>query len=211
MQAPRARLAAALALLAAALPAVALAAVALLAAGCRVGEEAAPPPAAAPGGPPPPVQVSYDARFAMRNGPRPRAFLRAGRMERYETEDSLYTLLLPDTLATPPPALPPGRVRAHLFDAAGDTSATLFANRLRHLERDERFEAFGRVVVTTVTGKRLETEYLTWEEARRQIRTPAFVRITTPTETVAGNGLVADESLETYQIGRFSAEVEVEE
>jgi hypothetical protein len=193
-----------------ALLAAALATLALLAAGCRAGEEAAPPPAA-PEGPPPPVQVSYDARFAMRQGPRPRAFLRAGRMERYETEDSLYTLLLPDTLATPPPALPPGRVRAQLFDAAGDSSATLFADRLRHLEREERFEAFGRVVVTTVTGKRLETEYLTWEEARREIRTPAFVRITTPTETVAGNGLVADESLETYQIGRFSAEVEVEE
>jgi hypothetical protein len=193
-----------------ALLAAALATLALLAAGCRAGEEAAPPPAA-PEGPPPPVQVSYDARFAMRQGPRPRAFLRAGRMERYETEDSLYTLLLPDTQATPPPALPPGRVRAQLFDAAGDSSATLFADRLRHLEREERFEAFGRVVVTTVTGKRLETEYLTWEEARREIRTPAFVRITTPTEIVAGNGLVADESLETYQIGRFSAEVEVEE
>jgi len=35
------------------------------------------------------------------------------------------------------------------------------------------------------------------------------VRIRTPTEVVQGNGLVADEDLETYQLGRFSAEVEV--
>lgn len=159
-----------------------------------------------------PAQVSHDVRLHVLNGSEPRAVLRAGRMERYDTEDSLYTLFLPDTTTRRQPGdPPPGRVRAHIFDVEGDSSATLTAQRLRYVDRDERFVAEGDVVVRTVEGRLLQSEHLAWLEADAQIRTPGFVRITTPTERVEGNGLVADESLETYQIGRFSADMEVGE
>jgi hypothetical protein len=74
-----------------------------------------------------------------------------------------------------------------------------------------RYEAYGNVVVLTKEGRRLESEHLTWNQFDRTIRTRRFVRITTPSEDVRGNGLVADEDLETYQIGRFTAEVEVDD
>jgi len=66
-------------------------------------------------------------------------------------------------------------------------------------------------VVTTQSEKRLQSEHLTWDEADRKIRTNRFVRIVTPSERVEGYGLVADEDLDTYQIGRFTAQVTIED
>jgi LPS export ABC transporter protein LptC len=123
-------------------------------------------------------------------------------MEQYQTDDSTYSVWrsMGDTT----------RVRMHLFDEEGDSSATVRADSLVFQEQKGVMDAYKDVVVTT-EDKRLESEHLTWQQADRKIRTRRFVRIRTPTEVVQGNGLVADENLETYQLGRFEAEVEMEE
>ena len=149
-----------------------------------------------------PQQVSLDAQFTLTEAGTTRAQFLAERMEHYRRKDSTYAIMKGATDST-------GRVTAYLF-SEGDSSATLTANRMVYLQDEDRFEAYGNVVVTTPTQKRLESEYLTWNERDRKIRTPGFVQITTPEEYVEGKGLVADENLETYQIGRFTARVDVE-
>lgn len=151
---------------------------------------------------PTPTHVSWEVEFSMTEGGRRRAIIAADRMERYATEDSTYSVwrTMRDT----------GRVRTYLFDEEGDSSATVVADSVLFFNQEGRFEAFGNVVVVTESDKRLESEHLTWDQLDRRIRTRRFVHITTPTEVVQGNGLVADEDLETYQIGRFTAEVDVE-
>lgn len=152
-----------------------------------------------------PEQVSWKAHFVMNEGERQRAAIAADRMERYSRGDSTFALLRshPDSSAR--------RVTAWIFDAEGDSSATLTADSLVYYEEEGRFEAFGKVVVVTREDKRLESEFLTWEESDRTIRTDRFVNITTPAEHVAGYGLVADENLDTYQIGRFTAQVTLDD
>lgn len=152
---------------------------------------------------PTPTNVSWEAEFSLHENGQRRAVIEANRMERYATEDSTYSVwrTLNDS----------SRVRTYLFDEEGDSSATVTADSVLFFNREGRFEAFGNVVVVTETDKRLESEHLTWDQADQKIRTRRFVHITTPSEVVQGNGLVADEDLETYQIGRFSAEMEVEE
>jgi LPS export ABC transporter protein LptC len=122
-------------------------------------------------------------------------------MEQYRTSDSTYSVWrsMRDT----------SRVRLHLYDQQGDSSATVTADSLVFQERKGLLDAYQNVVVVTETDKRLQTEHLVWRQADRKIRTRRFVRIRTPTEVVQGNGLVADENLETYQLGRFEAEVRV--
>ena len=154
-------------------------------------------------GPAGPGQVTWDARFSMEEGGRRRATISAQKMEQYQTEDSTYSVWR--TL------LDSNRVRSYVFDEKGDSSATIVADSVVFFNQEGRFEAYGNVVVTTQDGRRLNSEHLTWNQTDRTIRTRRFVRITTPTETVQGNGLVADEDLETYQIGSFTAEVEVED
>lgn len=152
---------------------------------------------------PTPKHVSWDAEFAMSEAGKPRAVLRAPRMEQYQTKDSTYSVWrsMEDT----------ARVHVYLFDEEGDSSATVTADSLVFQDQKGVLDAYRDVVVTTQDNNRLESEHLTWYQADRTIRTRRFVRIRTPSEVVQGNGLVADENLETYQLGRFSAEVDVDE
>lgn len=152
-----------------------------------------------------PDQVSTDARLYLYKNDRPRAYLKAAHMERYEREDSTYALLhsFPDSLG--------GRVTVHLFNEKGDSTATLTANRLVYQDGKERFDARGRVLVTTQEGKRLESEHLTWLEDEKRVRTPGFVRLTTPTDRIEGYGLRSDENLENYHLRRVTGQVTVEE
>ena len=147
-----------------------------------------------------PAQVTWGAQFAVSEEGKRRAVIRADKMEQYRTPDSSYSIwqTLSDT----------GRVRSYVFEE-GDSSATIIADSVRYYNADGRYEAYGNVIVQTASGRRLESEHLTWDQFDRKIRTRRFVEITTPTEIVRGNGLVADEDLETYQIGRFTAQVEV--
>ncbi len=170
--------------------------------GCERRGNGARGPAADSLAPEGPDQITWEARFSMDEGGRRRAAITAQKMEQYKTEDSTYSIwrTLVDT----------NRVRSYVFDEQGDSSATIVADSVVFFSQEGRFEAYGNVVVTTQDGRRLNSEHLTWNQADRTIRTRRFVRITTPTERVQGNGLVADEDLETYQIGSFTAEVEVE-
>lgn len=149
-----------------------------------------------------PAQVTWDAAFTLNEEGRRRAIITADRMEQYRREDSTYSIwrTLSDT----------ARVRSYIFEE-GDSSATITADSVVYHTEDGLFKAYGDVVVLTEENRRLESEHLTWHQFDRKIRTRRFVRITTPTEDVRGNGLVADEDLETYQIGEFTAQVEVEE
>jgi len=149
-----------------------------------------------------PSQLTWDATYSVNEDGRRRAQIRADRMDQYRTEDSTYSVwrTLSDT----------GRVRSYIFED-GDSSATILADSVVYYAQEGRFEAYGNVFVRTHENRQLESEHLTWYQFDRTIRTRRFVRITTPSEDVRGNGLVADEDLETYQIGEFTAEVEVEE
>jgi len=123
-------------------------------------------------------------------------------MQQHRADDSTYSVWrsLEDSM----------RVRSYIFED-GDSSATITADSVVFFNKEGRFEAYGDVVVVTQENRQLESEHLTWLQSDRTIRTRRFVHITTPSEDVRGNGLVADEDLETYQIGEFTAEVEVEE
>ena len=157
-----------------------------------------------------PDQESWDVRFGTSEGGRPRYQIVAPYMAKYERKDSSYTLLLPgeeseevDSLAV--------RVTAYLFDEKGDSSATIDANRMLYFEEEGRFEARGNVIVVTQEKKRLESEHLLWYEAEHEVRTPGFVKITTPTERIQGYELVSDENLDEYTLARVTGQVTIEE
>jgi len=177
--------------------------VVLVGAGCERRARTTSPSSAEADAGPTPTHISWDAQFVMSEGGRPRAVIAARRMEQYRTSDSTYSIWrsMHDT----------SRVRLQLYDQQGDSSATVTADSLVFQERKGLLDAYQNVVVVTETNKRLQTEHLIWRQADRKIRTRRFVRIRTPTEVVQGNGLVADEDLETYQLGQFEAEVEVDD
>lgn len=159
-----------------------------------------------------PQQVSYSTRFVMNQGAERRAIIAAGEMRQYSRGDSSFAVLLglPDSLQHANESTY-RRVTAWLFTPEGDSSATLTADSLIYFDQRGQFEAFGNARVITPDRKRLRSEYLAWDESDRKIRSNRFVRITTPSERVEGYGLVADENLDTYQIGRFTAQVALDD
>ncbi|PSQ99092.1 MAG: hypothetical protein BRD48_05140 [Bacteroidetes bacterium QS_9_68_14] len=196
-----------------------------------------------------PDQASRDVAFSIYENQSPRAVVEAALMERYEREDSTYTVLRTaagSTEASRARAGPAeageaagrdsaaGRVVARLYrsgsedggqeaeqgrgaargdpEAASDSvSATIRANRIVYHDAAGRFDARGHVVVKTATGKRLEGEHLAWHEEEKRIATPGFVEITTPTDRIQGYDLRADENLDSYQLGRVTGRVTVED
>ncbi len=184
-----------------------IAMVALVPGACS--EESAPPSMADVRSEIRPTQQSWDVHYVVSeaggriDGSRARIDIRAYHMATYETKDSTYTVMRSDTTIR--------QVVAHLYDEEGDTSATVHADRLILHDEDRRFEARGNVIVHTPEEKTLESEHLVWLEDDRSVRTPGFVRITTPTERIQGYNLVADEDLETYSLARVTGQVEVEE
>ena len=155
-----------------------------------------------------PTQESWNVRYHVTETPEgsdrslPRLEIESTYMATFEAEDSTYTVMESDSS---------NRVRAVIFDAKGDTSATVRATRLMLFDGDRRFEAEGNVDVVTPDEKTLQSEHLVWFEEDRQLRTPGFVRIRTPQERVQGYELVADENLETYTLRRVTGQVTVED
>ena len=150
-----------------------------------------------------PTQVTQDPRVVLHEGRRQRAVLQAARMAQYETPDSSYAVLRPPRGDT-------ARVHVQLFTPEGDSSATIAADSLLYFSDEGRADAYGNVVIQTPENRQLYGEHVVWRQADRKVRSSRFVRIVTPTETLNGQGLVADEDLSSYQIGRFDAEVDLD-
>lgn len=144
-----------------------------------------------------PDQESWLTKFYISENGVPTIHLSAQYMARYEKPDSTYMLLTGTEDGVE-------RVRVDLFDAAGDSSATVFCDRLTYFEREKRFVARGNVIVISTKGDRLESEHLAWSEYDRKIRTPGFVRIVSPDRDIQGYGLEAAEDLTSIQMTRGS-------
>lgn len=150
-----------------------------------------------------PVEELADAKIQTSENGLPRIHIEADVMQKFETEDSTYMVMQGDTSSD--------RVLVRLFDEQGQPSAVIKANRVIQNEGERRFEARGDVEVVTVTGKRLESEELRWQEDERIIRSSGFVRIETPTEQLSGYELEASEDLESYRLERVTGQVTLTE
>ncbi len=134
----------------------------------------------------------------------PRLHMVADHMARYESPDSTWMVLTasPDSV---------GRVEVTLYNESGESSAVVQANEVTWYEAEKRFTARGDVQVETTQGRNLWSEHLDWNEATQRVGTPGFATIRTPTQTIRGWGLDADENLDDLHMSRVSGTVIPEE
>ncbi|MDX1429817.1 MAG: LPS export ABC transporter periplasmic protein LptC [Rhodothermales bacterium] len=121
---------------------------------------------------------------------------------RYDHGDSTLTILT---------AMHEQRVIATIYDGDGAVTATVTADEIRYVEEQNRFDAFGQVVVTTDSGKTLETEHLYWLDDKKMVYAPGFAKLRTTDRYIQGYELEATEDLASYSMARVTGEVEVEE
>ncbi len=151
-----------------------------------------------------PDRESWEVEMVISHVPRlsteslKRLSITAPHVKHYDTADPAYQIL------------GGGEVRFVLFDLEGDTAAVVTAASATYYDHEQRFRASGNVEVKTSSNTLLGTETLSWSEREAKLTTDAFVRITTPREEIEGFGMIADEDMSSYQIGRFVARMETD-
>lgn len=147
-----------------------------------------------------PNQESWNTDMRVSEMGVPRIHMKAGYMARYETPDSTWMVLaaLDSTDA---------QVEAILYDDDGAPSAVVRADQVVWFEAEKRFTARGRVTVTTSENRTLWSEHLDWFERTQRVSTPGFATIQTPSRTLRGWGLNADENLGDLSLTRVSGTV----
>ncbi len=146
----------------------------------------------------PPAREAWNTRFAISEAGRERAHVNAAYLAAYEG-DSTYTLLRGDSTGSP--------VTVQLYDAQGQPSATVTAQRVVYVEAKRRLTASGNVQVQAQNGRSLQADQLVWDESSGRVRAPGAVRYASPTEQVSGYDLDADEALVNYSLRNITASV----
>jgi LPS export ABC transporter protein LptC len=98
------------------------------------------------------------------------------------------------------------------YDAGGEHTSRLSADRGRVADRTKDLEAFGNVVFVSDSGTVVETEYMKWTNQTRMVSGDRFVTITSPKERLQGYGFEADQGLKNYTVfGQVRGEAELQE
>ena len=149
-----------------------------------------------------PAHESWGTEFYVSENGIPLVVIKAPYTRQYDHKDSTLTVLS---------ASDSERVVATIMDDNGQRSSTVTADEIQYVEQRRHFEALGAVEVVTDTGRRLETEQLSWDEDSDMISAPGFVRIYTPEENIQGYELESTKDLSTYSLARVTGQVYVEE
>jgi LPS export ABC transporter protein LptC len=110
----------------------------------------------------------------------------------------------------------PDGIHIDFLDPDGTVNSTLDAERADRYTRDKKVIARSDinkstpVILQNNQGERLETSELIWDEARGQVFTEKFVKITRPEEIIYAYGFVAKQDFSEYElkrvVGRFKVE-----
>ncbi len=120
-------------------------------------------------------------------------------------------MLMYDKGIKEPMTIMPKGLYVVFFDGKGKESSTLKANYGVRYEASRRMEARYNVEVVNVTGEKLNTEHLVWDENTKQITSDAFVKITTAKEIIMGKGLRSNQDFTEYEILEVTGTLRVED
>ncbi len=94
----------------------------------------------------------------------------------------------------------PEGVDIEIFDSALQVTTKLTSNYAIDLSYADKMEAKYDVVVVNDKGEQLNTEHLVWNKKTSEITSDVFVKITTETQVLMGDGLIANQDFTNYRI-----------
>lgn len=105
----------------------------------------------------------------------------------------------------------PDGMQLFVYNELGEIDSELTAKYGRMNDGSTEMLAKEDVVVINKTGEQLNTEELLWDQEAAVIKSEGFVKITTPTEIIYGNGFEANDNFTEYTIFNITGTVQVEE
>ncbi len=102
----------------------------------------------------------------------------------------------------------PKGIKAEFYNDEGQKESYLTADKGISYQTKKITEVTQNVVVKNNKGERLNTEKLIWDQKKQIIYTDKFVKITTPTEVLTGEGMEGKQDFSDWKIrkprGRFN-------
>jgi LPS export ABC transporter protein LptC len=132
-----------------------------------------------------PTAVSRNISLLYSQSASVRIKIRAPTRELYPNGDSSY----PDSLYI------------YMFDATGQLTTTIVAQKAFHSSQQQLYTARGGVVVENlIYQQKLETPVLNYNEVNAKIYSDTVIKVTTPSEILNGVGLYAKQDFSEYKI-----------
>lgn len=91
-------------------------------------------------------------------------------------------------------------LKVEFFDDSLKVESTLNARYARYYEKQNNILIRDSIVIVNKKGEKLNTEELVWNQSAKKLFTEKFVKITTPTQVMYGDGLEANEDFTWYRI-----------
>jgi LPS export ABC transporter protein LptC len=113
--------------------------------------------------------------------------------------------------ATPPYIEMHNGLRVQFFDDSMKVQSTLMAKYGKYFETNGNVLVRDSVVVFNNKNEQLNTEELIWNEKLQKFFTDKFVKITTPTQIIYGDGLESNQTFTDYTILRVKGVIGVSE
>ena len=102
-------------------------------------------------------------------------------------------------------------VHLYSYDHYGKLSSEIMAKRALNYSKKGIMQAMDSVILIDYEGKKLETELLIWNEKEHRIHTDKFVKISTQTEILFGEGLEAKDDFSEYEIKNITGRIKVQD
>ena len=99
----------------------------------------------------------------------------------------------------------------NIFNKKGELESEITADRATNFPKRDFMVAKDSVVLKDKEGKMLNTEMLNWDNTTNKIYTNKFVKITTPSEILYGDGLEAEQDFSRYEIKNIKGRIKIDE
>jgi LPS export ABC transporter protein LptC len=100
-------------------------------------------------------------------------------------------------------------LKVEFYDDSTKISSTLTAGYARYYEKQQNILIRNNIVIVNKKGEQLNTEELVWNQNIKKFYTEKFVKITTATQVLLGDGLEANEDFTWYKIKNLKGTVQV--
>ena len=144
-----------------------------------------------------PVQTSRNADYTYTEGGKLKNKLKAVRLDQYAGENSYIEVHEGFEMI--------------FFDSTEQEEATLVAMNGRYIEKERKLLAWEDVHLFNIKGDMLETEELIFAQDSGKIYTDKYVRITTASGIIHGQGMESNDSFTKYRILKPSGDLYVNE
>ena len=102
-------------------------------------------------------------------------------------------------------------LRVQFFNQFGKKESELISDYGKIDEKNDLMVVKNNVVIRNINGDILETDLFNWDENKQEIYTDDFVKITTKSEVIYGQGFVSNQNFSKYTIKNIKGTILLED